>query len=129
MITSTFSYLFISLSDPMESVKIEILPGGQSPIYENGYYKCFLSEDGEIPANSGGLICLGIKIQIPNTHFINVFSTTYKSLGGVGDSDYRGPMYLIVYNNSSAPLKYKKGDQAGNFRLVKIRTPPLEMVN
>lgn len=113
----------------MEKVEIEVLPGGQKPIYENGCYKCFLSEDGEIPANSGGLISLGVKIKIPNTHFINVFSATYKSLGGVGDSDYRGPMYLIVYNNSSEPLKYKKGDQAAFFRLIKIRTPPIEMVN
>ncbi|KAF9763102.1 Deoxyuridine 5'-triphosphate nucleotidohydrolase [Nosema granulosis] len=112
----------------METVKIEVLPGGRKPEYENGLYKCFLSEDGEIPANTGGLVPIGVRIKIPNTHFINVFSKTLKSLGGVGDSDYRGPMYLIIFNNSSEPLKYKKGDQAGFFSLIKIRTPPIEMV-
>ncbi|EOB11560.1 deoxyuridine 5'triphosphate nucleotidohydrolase [Nosema bombycis CQ1] len=52
----------------------------------------------------------------------------FRSVAGVGDSDYRGPMYFIVYNNTCEPLKFKKGDQAGYFVVIKIKTPPIELL-
>ncbi|EOB15227.1 deoxyuridine 5'triphosphate nucleotidohydrolase [Nosema bombycis CQ1] len=110
-------------------VKIEVLEGGRKPVYENGIYKCFVSQDTEIQPKSGGLVPMGVKIKVPNTHFINVRGTMFRTLGGVGDSDYRGPMYFIVYNNTCEPMIFKQGDQAGHFVIVKIRTPPLELLN
>ncbi|EOB12834.1 Deoxyuridine 5'-triphosphate nucleotidohydrolase [Nosema bombycis CQ1] len=109
-------------------ILIEVLEGGKKPVYENGIYKCFVSKNSEIPPNSGGLVPMGIRIKVPNTHFINVCGSMFRSVAGVGDSDYRGPMYFIVYNNTCEPLKFKKGDQAGYFVVIKIKTPPIELL-
>ncbi|KAK6089394.1 hypothetical protein P3W45_001640 [Vairimorpha bombi] len=113
----------------MSHFKIELLNDSKKPEIDNGIYRCYAYEDGVIPPKTGSLINLGFKLQVPKEYFIHVFSTSVKSLGGVGDSDYRGIYNLIVYNDKDTPLSYKKNEYVGNFCLIKVKTPVIEVIN
>ena len=47
---------------------------------------------------------------------------------GVIDADYRGVVFVLLFNHSNEDLKVKQGDQIAQLILEKIATPAIEQV-
>ena len=47
---------------------------------------------------------------------------------GVIDADYRGVVFVLLFNHSDKDLKVKQGDQIAQLILKKIATPAIEQV-
>ena len=48
---------------------------------------------------------------------------------GLIDSDYRGPIGVILANNSNRALRVDKGDRIAQLVLIKITTPPVVQIS
>ena len=48
---------------------------------------------------------------------------------GVIDADYRGNVYVLLFNHGAFPLKVKRGDRIAQLILERIVTPEAEEVN
>ena len=48
---------------------------------------------------------------------------------GVIDADYRGVVFILLFNHSDQDLKVKKGDRVAQLILEKIATPEIEQVD
>lgn len=78
----------------------------------NGYFEFFSREDVVIPPHNISLIHTGIRLEFPAQYFgyINCHSPTKRALGGVVDSDYRGELKVMIFNNSFHPITIKKNE-------------------
>ena len=47
---------------------------------------------------------------------------------GVIDMDYRGILFVLLFNHSDKDLKVKKGDRVAQLILKKVATPKVEQV-
>ena len=48
---------------------------------------------------------------------------------GVIDADYRGIVFVLLFNHSDQDLEVKKGDRVAQLILEKIATPEIEQVD
>lgn len=82
------------------------------PRKENGYFEIFAREDVVISPHNISLIATGIKLEFPAQYFayINCHSPIKRALGGVVDSDYRGELKVMIFNDSFHPLTIKKNE-------------------
>lgn len=84
-----------------------------------------------IPAGGHALIQTGLFVAVPKGYKLRLagrsglsFKSAVEVHRGIIDSDYRGPLGVIVYNHSDAPFKVECGDrvcQAFLQRVVRIK--------
>jgi dUTP pyrophosphatase len=115
----------------MTSSTVEVLLIGKSkpPRCMNGIYKVYASEAGTIPPHRGGRIKTGFKLRIPGDHYARITASAVKALGGVIDSDYRGEVCVLVYNDMEREFVFREGDEVGEMCVLKIVTPVLQEAN
>lgn len=101
-------------------VKIKLLKDtAVLPIYQSlgaSGFDLTAAETLEIPPNSTGLVSTGLAMELPEGYEIQIrprsglsLKTPLKVLLGTLDSDYRGPIGVIVYNTSNTPQKVLQG--------------------
>lgn len=109
-------------------VEIMTEDGARPPRYVNGVYKIYASRPGVIASGSGGKIEAGFRMRIPRDYFGKVQRSVVKTLGGVIDSDYRGEVCVLVYNDSNKEFAYSKGDEVAEMAVCRVITPAIEVV-
>lgn len=112
----------------METIQIVIINNAKPPMYTNGIHKMYASESGVVPPKVGAKISVGFRIKIPENCFGKIQSSTVRTLGGVVDSDYRGEICAIVYNDTEESFVYEKGDEVAEMAICEISTPEIEVV-
>lgn len=99
-------------------------------------YDLYSACDLRIRAKSLCLVPLDIKVSLPADtygriaprsslamrHFIDVGA-------GVIDSDYRGPLSVVLFNHGRDTFEVKKGDRIAQLIIENISTPPIEIVD
>ncbi len=87
------------------------------------------AEDGVIGAGERRLVPTGISMEIPDGYEGQVRPRSGLALKhGIGmlnapgtiDSDYRGEVGVILYNSSSEPFHYKKGDRIAQIVFAEV---------
>lgn len=103
-------------------MKIKLLNGGIMPTrahFDDAGIDFYTPEDVTVPANGGSaVIDLKVAMQIPVGYFgklesksgLNV-NHSVVSLGGVIDSGFRGSVMAKLYNFSTAPYHFHRGDK------------------
>ena len=99
---------------------LELLKDSKPPTLLSSIYTCYAYTPTTIHPNTTSLVNIGFKLQVPPSHFVHVFSTKYKALGGVGDSDYRGVYNVIVFNDTEDCIYIEKGDEVGCICFIEI---------
>ena len=96
----------------------------------------FARDDCEITAYGKAMIDTGVRVQVPRGHYgriaprSGVSWRTHTTIGaGVIDPDYRGSIWVVMFNHSSSRLKISKGQAIAQFILEKISTPVLRLVS
>eukprot|EP00834_Sanchytrium_tribonematis_P004546 NODE_229_length_12207_cov_1.116700.p12 type:complete len:142 gc:universal NODE_229_length_12207_cov_1.116700:4899-4474(-) len=98
-------------------------------------YDIFAAKDTVLKAQGKGIVPTDISMAIPNgyygriaprsslaaKHFIDVGA-------GVIDSDYRGPVGVVLFNFNSEDYEVKKGDRVAQLVIEKIGTPEVKEV-
>lgn len=107
------------------SIEMRILSGAKAPQHMGGVYKLYSNREGRVPARCGAKIPAGFMMRIPKCYFGKVQRTGIKTLGGVVDSDYRGEVCVIVYNDTDREFVYGRGDEVGEMVVCKIVTPTI----
>jgi dUTP pyrophosphatase len=101
-------------------VNVKLLEDGIIPVYKtNGSAgaDCFSRVDAVIKSCETKVIPLGFAVEIPNGYEMQIrprsgLATKGKQgLFGTIDSDYRGEVCAIIYNNSDEEFVVKKGDR------------------
>ncbi|ADM11475.1 deoxyuridine 5'triphosphate nucleotidohydrolase [Encephalitozoon intestinalis ATCC 50506] len=106
-----------------EGFSVKVLDGAKVPELINGVYKLYSNCSGKVDPRCGAKIPAGFMMKIPKRYFGKIQSTRIKKLGGVVDSDYRGEVCVIVYNDSDEEFVYEKGDEIGEMAVCEIITP------
>ncbi|WEL38577.1 deoxyuridine 5'triphosphate nucleotidohydrolase [Encephalitozoon hellem] len=109
-----------------KTIKMKVLDGAKEPRLINGVYKLYSSSSGKVLARSGAKIPAGFMMKIPKNYFGKIQSTRIKKLGGVIDSDYRGEVCVLVYNDGDEEFVYKEGDEVGEMAICRISTPEIK---
>lgn len=98
-------------------------------------YDLYADEGGVIDILARKLISTGISIAVPEGHYGRVAPRSGLAvkdgidiLAGVIDEDYRGEVKVILYNTSTIPYNYHKGDRIAQLILEKVSTPDIEVV-
>ncbi|KMV66081.1 hypothetical protein M970_050220 [Encephalitozoon cuniculi EcunIII-L] len=112
-----------------EEIKMMILDGARAPQHINGVYKLYASISGRVLPRCGAKIPAGFMMKIPSCYFGKIQRTRIKKLGGVVDSDYRGEVCVLVYNDTDREFVYEKGDEVGEMAVCKIATPEIRDVS
>lgn len=92
--------------------------------------------DGTIPPRSRLLFDTGVFVEFPSDHMLQILSRSGFSMrhglqvgAGIIDSDYRGPIKVLLYNHSDDPYKIEMHDKIAQMALIKIATPEIELVD
>lgn len=98
-------------------------------------YDLFSAVEVTIPAKGKALVATDISLAIPDGHYGRVAPRSglahkhFLDVGaGVIDSDYRGPLGVILFNFGEAPFEVKRGDRIAQLILERISTPSVEIV-
>ena len=97
-------------------------------------YDLYCVWESHIPPKSVHVCDTGISVQIMEGHYGRIAprSSLSKKLidvgAGVIDSDYRGPLKVILYNLSDKYYHIESGDRIAQLILEKISTPEVEIV-
>ncbi|CAG8479818.1 12754_t:CDS:2 [Funneliformis mosseae] len=93
-------------------------------------YDLFSAADIVIPAEGKALVPTDISIGIPEGTYGRVAPRSGLALknfldcgAGVIDSDYRGPLGVLLFNHSKRDHQVKEGDRIAQLILERIRTP------
>lgn len=108
--------------------KLELLPTASIPSKSHTHYNCYSYNTLKIKPSTTALVNIGFKLQIPFSHFIYVYSTKYKALGGVGDSDYRGVYSVIIFNDTNEDILIEKGEFVGCISFIEIECPKIVVI-
>jgi dUTP pyrophosphatase len=99
-------------------------------------YDLYSAEDFMIPSWTRKLISTDIAVEIPEGHNGRVAprSGLASKFGidvsaGVIDQSYRGPLFVLLVNNSDNDFVGKKGDRIAQLILEKISTPEVRVVS
>lgn len=66
------------------------------------------------------MVPTGISTEFDSTYVLLVKKYNLPVLGGVVDSDYKGQIYCILYNNTNKIINISIGDKIGKFVLKKL---------
>ena len=98
-------------------------------------YDLFSPVDAVIPAKGKALISTEISLAIPEGYYGRVAPRSGLAVkhsidvgAGVIDSDYRGPLGIVLFNFGEADFAIKKNDRIAQLIITKIITPPVEVV-
>lgn len=98
-------------------------------------YDLFSSENCVIEARTRRVVKTDLSVAIPPMHYGRVaprsglsFKFGIDIAAGVIDSDYRGPLGIVVVNNGTAPFEVKTGDRVAQLLLERVSTPEVEEV-
>lgn len=99
-----------------------------------GYDLC-ASEDATIPPGMRKVVRTDLSISVPSRHYGRVAPRSglaYKhgiDIGaGVIDSDYTGPLGIVMINNGVKDFEIKVGDRVAQLLLERVSVPPVEEV-
>lgn len=99
-------------------------------------YDLCSSEDLIIPHGERGVVNTGIAIQMPIGSCGQIVPRSSLALrngidvsGGIIDTDYRGPLFVLLFNHSNTDFVITKNDRIAQLILHKICTPGVILVN
>ena len=131
-VTSTENCLLIKLLSPQAKVPTR---GSESA----AGYDLYSAETVLIPAGTRKLIDMGIAVTIPAPQEKQLYGRIAPRFGlsiegldigaGVIDSDYRGPVKILLINNSSVPFQVNQGDRTAQLILERIESPTCILVD
>lgn len=116
------------------SIKVKIGENAQKPTKSGVGYILHASQSVTIKPKTKQLISSGISMVIPNNyygqlHVLDKHVGDLKLLAGVIDSDYRGNIFVSLYNESDNNYNVSLGDPICKIIFVKINTSEIEYVN
>ncbi|KAF8304783.1 dUTP diphosphatase [Clavulina sp. PMI_390] len=95
-------------------------------------YDLYSAEDKVIPANGKALIDTQISIAVPLGTYGRVaprsgLASKFMIATGAGviDADYRGIVFVLLFNHSDKDFEVKPGDRIAQLILEKCETPPV----
>ena len=98
-------------------------------------YDLYSAEDKIVPAHGKMIIDMQISIATPPGTYGRIApwsrlaAKNMIAMGaGVIDADYRGIVFILLFNHSDEDLKVKKGDLVAQLILEKVATPKVEQV-
>ena len=98
-------------------------------------YDLFAAEESVIPAGHRKVVKTDISIAVPPGHYGRIAprsGLSYKfgiDIGaGVIDSDYRGPVGIVMVNNGVEAFKISPGDRVAQLLLERVSVPTVEDV-
>ncbi|KAF3933848.1 hypothetical protein ABW19_dt0201496 [Dactylella cylindrospora] len=98
-------------------------------------YDLYASEDTVVPKGGKALVETGLSMAIPEGCYGRVAprsglaSKNFIDTGaGVIDSDYRGPLKILLFNHSDVDFEVKEGDRVAQLILERIYTPEILVV-
>ena len=96
----------------------------------------YSAEDTIVPAHGKAMVDTQISIATPPSTYRRIAPRSglaAKNMittgAGVIDADYRGVVFVLLFNHSDKDLEVKKGDRVAQLILEKIATPEIEQVN
>ena len=99
-------------------------------------YDLYSAEEKVIPAHGKALIDTQISVRVPTGTYGRIAPRSGLALksmiatgAGVIDSDYRGIVFVLLFNHSSQDVKIGKGDRMAQLILEKIDSPKIEEVD
>ena len=99
-------------------------------------YDLYSAEDTIVPAHGKATVNTQISIATPPGTYRRIAPRSglaAKSMittgAGVIDADYRGIVFVLLFNHSDKDLEVKKGDRIAQLILEKIETPEIEQVD
>ncbi|MFH1455437.1 MAG: dUTP diphosphatase [archaeon] len=119
----------------MEKVNVKIVQTHKDlplPEYKTGGSACcdlISAEDCVVPAKSFRPIDTGVKMAIPQGYEVQIRGRSglaYKHgigvVQGIGtiDSDYRGPIFVLLVNNGHQDYEVKRGERIAQMSVCKI---------
>lgn len=124
----------------MQTIKVKrlkdsaVLPAYSTPGASG--FDLTAAETLELPAHSTGLVSTGLAMEIPEGYEIQVrprsglsLKTPLKVLLGTLDSDYRGPIGVIVYNASNEAQTVQQGTRIAQGVLQAVPQVNFEVVD
>lgn len=110
------------------TLPMAILPQRQS--LKSAGYDLSSCIDTQIPARGKARVETGWRVAIPKGHYGRIaprsslaWTSSIDVGGGVIDPDYRGEIFVLLFNHSDVPLSIRKGDRIAQLILEKISTP------
>ena len=89
-----------------------------------------------VPAKGKALVDTGLSVSIPAGHYGRVAPRSGLAVkhfidvgAGVIDSDYRGPLSVVLFNFGDEPFAVKPGDRIAQLIIEKIEHPEVEEVS
>lgn len=99
-------------------------------------YDLFAADDIIVQARGRTLVPTGISIEIPRGYYGRVAPRSGLALNfgldvgaGVIDSDYRGPVGVLLFNHSDAPYKVECGARIAQIIIETIITPEIRAIS
>jgi dUTP pyrophosphatase len=98
-------------------------------------YDLFSAEDCTIEPRTRKVVKTDLSMAIPARHYGRVaprsglsFKFGIDIAAGVIDSDYRGPLGIVMVNNGTNAFEVKAGDRVAQLLLERVSTPEVEEV-
>ncbi|PVF95741.1 deoxyuridine 5'-triphosphate nucleotidohydrolase [Serendipita vermifera] len=95
-------------------------------------YDLYAGEEKVVPAGGKALVNTGISLAVPVGTYGRVAPRSglaskhmIATGAGVVDADYRGPLYVLLFNHSDQDFNIAIGDRIAQLILEKIETPPV----
>lgn len=95
----------------------------------------YAAEDVIVPARGKAIIPTDIAVAIATKHYGRIAPRSgmswknHTDIGaGVVDSDYRGPVGVVMFNHADSDLQIEKGDRVAQLVIEQISTQPLVVV-
>lgn len=99
-------------------------------------YDLYAAYDKEIKAWGIAMVETDIAVEIDPGYAGKIMSRSgvvrkwgLTAEAGLIDSDYRGPVGIILANHSNGDLRVDKGDRIAQMVLIKITTPPVVQIS
>ena len=112
-----------SLGKELSTAFLEVLEATKG----GGTTDIVCTEGGEVPANGKMVISMDLVIAVPKgtygwiAPYSGLAAKHYIQVGaGVIDHDYRGHIKVVLFNHSTMPFQFEKGDRIAQLILEKI---------
>eukprot|EP01105_Mastigella_eilhardi_P025205 TRINITY_DN6788_c0_g1_i1.p2 TRINITY_DN6788_c0_g1~~TRINITY_DN6788_c0_g1_i1.p2 ORF type:complete len:169 (-),score=22.84 TRINITY_DN6788_c0_g1_i1:32-475(-) len=98
-------------------------------------YDLFAAHETVLPARGHGLVPTDIAVAIPQGHYGRIASRSSLAMqgldvgAGVVDSDYRGPLGIVMFNHTDRDFTVQRGRKVAQMLLETIITPPVAVVS
>lgn len=113
----------------------EAIPPARASEGAAGYDLC-AAEDTTIVPGTRKVVKTGLAVQVPPLHYGRVaprsglaFKFGIDIGAGVIDSDYRGPLGIVMVNNGVADFEVKKGQRIAQFLIERVDVPEVQVVD